>query len=607
MSEAAAPPGADAVLVELAKLLGQLGRADLATRATTAAARLRRPSTIVCVVGEFKQGKSSLINSLLGRAVCPVDDDLATSAITLVRYADEPSVVVRRRVDGAEVAETTTIDQLDQWVSERGNPRNHKGVERVEVAVASPFLKQGLVIVDTPGMGGLGAGHAAATLSFLPFADGLVFVSDASAELSAPEVEFLRQAIELCPSVMFAQTKTDLFPNWRRIVELNTGHLSRQGISIPIVPVSSSLRSAAIERKDRDLNEASNLPVLVQRLGTEVVGPAKQSAASRSVADGRAILAQVTAGLKAERTALDDPAVAAASLQALEAAKSRIEYLRGPGAKWSVLVGDKVADLSSQVLFTLRASMRDVQRMMDERIETLTKGDEWDELTRYLQTVVSEIVTKAFVALEQGRLDVRSQVVELLRDEELSAGDDAFRVARIAVDDLWQGKSLDQGLSQGKKAFSTGMAGIKGAQGGVMMFGMLSQFLPAAAGVLFASNPVLLGVGAIFGSIGLADDRKRKVQARRQAARSQVRQFLDDVQFEVNNQIATVVRDVQRDLRDEFSERLGELLRTHTETATRTQHDMQQGQAERQARAKQLDSVLQRFGSIDELFGKVGG
>jgi hypothetical protein len=150
------------------------------------------------------------------------------------------------------------------------------------------------------------------------------------------------------------------------------------------------------------------------------------------------------------------------------------------------------------------------------------------------------------------------------------------------------------------------MAGIKGAQGGVMMFGMLSQFLPAAAGVLFASNPVLLGVGAIFGSIGLADDRKRKIQARRQAARSQVRQFLDDVQFEVNNQITTVVRDIQRDLRDEFSERLAELLRTHTETATRTQQDMQQGQAERQARGKQLDAVLQRFAAIDELFGKAG-
>ena len=71
---------ADAVASAIARLvpiLQQVGRADLVDRTTAAAARLRRPSTIVCVVGEFKQGKSSLVNGLLGQAVCPVDDDLA--------------------------------------------------------------------------------------------------------------------------------------------------------------------------------------------------------------------------------------------------------------------------------------------------------------------------------------------------------------------------------------------------------------------------------------------------------------------------------------------------------------------------------------------------
>ena len=59
----------------------------------------------MCVVGEFKQGKSSLVNALLGSTVCPVDDDFATSAITLVRYAEQVSVVVRHK-DGEEVVST---------------------------------------------------------------------------------------------------------------------------------------------------------------------------------------------------------------------------------------------------------------------------------------------------------------------------------------------------------------------------------------------------------------------------------------------------------------------------------------------------------------------
>jgi hypothetical protein len=103
-----------------------------------------------------------------------------------------------------------------------------------------------------------------------------------------------------------------------------------------------------------------------------------------------------------------------------------------------------------------------------------------------------------------------------------------------------------------------------------------------------ASNPVLLGIGALFGSMGLADDRKRKIAARRQAARSQVRQFLDDVQFEMGNQIGNLVREIQRDLRDEFTERITELVRTYTDTATRAHADAQTSGQERQTRITEL-------------------
>ena len=120
---APAPTGLDAAMPQLVGVLQQLGRTDLADRANAAGARLRRPATVVCVVGEFKQGKSSLVNGLLGRDVCPVDDDLATSAITLVRYGDEPAAAVRRRVDGQQVAEQIAIEDLADWVTEERQPR----------------------------------------------------------------------------------------------------------------------------------------------------------------------------------------------------------------------------------------------------------------------------------------------------------------------------------------------------------------------------------------------------------------------------------------------------------------------------------------------------
>jgi hypothetical protein len=609
MTDTAAPPapapapaaGPEAGIVELVKILQRLERPDLVQRATAAAARLKRPSTVVCVVGEFKQGKSSLVNGLLGQAICPVDDDLATSAITLVRFGEQAGATVRRRGDdGSTASEAVAISDLSDWVSEVGNPRNSKQVERVEISVPSPLLKQGLVIVDTPGMGGLGAGHAAATLAFLPFADGLIFVSDASAELSAPEVDFLRRATELCPTVLFALTKIDLYPNWDRIADLDRGHLDRQSLSVPLVAISSTVRAEALARKDRELNDRSRFPALVKELGDQVVTPAKASAAARSAGDAKAIAAMVRSGLEAEKAVLGDPAATKQALDRLEAAKQRLEHLRGPAARWSTIVGDRTADLSNNVMFEFRGGMRSISKNMDEIVETLTKGDAWDDMVRDLQADVADEVTRAFVALEQGRIDIRDEVVETLGDEELrvelgQGGDSEW----FDVSDLWQGKALDVSRSGRKRALEQGLTGIKGAQGGIMMFGMLGQFLPAAAGALLATNPVLLGIGALFGTMGLAEDRKRKVAARRQMARSQVRQFLDDVQFEVGNQLSTVVRDIQRELRDEFTSRLGELQRTCTDAAKRAQDDAQRTQGERTKRGGEIDQYVAALKKVE--------
>ncbi len=399
----------DGAIAELTRVLGALGRDDLAERVSAAGARTKRPGTIVCVVGEFKQGKSSLVNALLGTDVCPVDDDLATSAITLVRFGDQPSAVVRRTESGEQFAESVPVEDLSLWCSERGNPGNHKGVQRVELAVPSTMLKQGLMLVDTPGMGGLGAGHAAATLAFLPFADGLVLVSDASAELSAPEIEFMRRAVELCPTVLFAQTKIDLYPAWSHIADLNRGHLANAGLDVSMVAVSSTLRHEAIARKDRSLNERSRFPELITALGDQVVAPAKQNALARSAGDVRAIAGLARTGLQQEQAVLADPSLLAGALEELRLAKEKLEHLRGPGSKWSVVLGDRIGDLSTRVMHDFRGGMRNSLRDMDQRIEVLKTGTEWDDVVRDLQTMVADAVTTAFVAVEQQRIAIREK------------------------------------------------------------------------------------------------------------------------------------------------------------------------------------------------------
>ena len=133
-----------AAVEQVVAIAAELGRDDFSRRLVVAAARVRRPATIICVVGEFKQGKSSLINAMLGTEICPVDDDVATSATTLVRYGDEVRVEVRRRTDDGIVVEVVEPAALVDWVSERGNPNNVRSVERVDISLPHPLLADGL-------------------------------------------------------------------------------------------------------------------------------------------------------------------------------------------------------------------------------------------------------------------------------------------------------------------------------------------------------------------------------------------------------------------------------------------------------------------------------
>mgnify|MGYP006352865065 CR=1 FL=1 len=104
---------------------------------------------------------------------------------------------------------------------------------------------------------------------------GLLFVSDTSQEYSGPELDFLRQARELCPEVACVLTKTDLYPQWRQVEELNRAHLAAIDPTILQFPVSSHLRLTAVGSSDSELNAESGFPELIAYLRRDIVGKAE--------------------------------------------------------------------------------------------------------------------------------------------------------------------------------------------------------------------------------------------------------------------------------------------------------------------------------------------
>ena len=130
-------------LVEVAtKATTAYQRPDLTARLGRTKERLADPAVQVLVVGEFKQGKSQLVNSLVSAPVCPVDDDIATSVVTVVRHADNPSVALVRDSDGNGTPERTQValSELAAHVSEAGNPGNRAGLRHAEVGIPRSLL-----------------------------------------------------------------------------------------------------------------------------------------------------------------------------------------------------------------------------------------------------------------------------------------------------------------------------------------------------------------------------------------------------------------------------------------------------------------------------------
>ncbi|MBI2169291.1 MAG: dynamin family protein [Actinobacteria bacterium] len=586
-------PALDAVSTEV----GAAGRSDLLARLSAIRARSQRPTTVVVVVGEFKQGKSALVNGLLGVDVCPVDDSLATSVVTVVSYGDEPEVSVRRRtVEGALESVPAPFDALQDLIVEP----SADGVvpERVDIRVPAEILAEGMVLVDTPGIGGLHSAHGAATRAFLPYADALVYVSDAGAELAATEVAFLADAAALCPDVLFALTKTDLFPEWRRVSDLDAEHLRRAGHEPPILPVSHPVVQEALATGDPATHDESGYPALAGKLAS-VGGRAKTASTGRAVAESRWIIGQVVAADREELVALSDPSATESKIEELRAASERVDALSDANAQWQRTVTDGFGDLSHDVTHAFRAAIRSADQAVDEGLERARKREEIEAVVARLQDDVAAAVHGAFESLNQGVERLGASVADLLAEDAQAVNAPGF-LAGVgeAATSGWSAVEVEKLIERGGRGDV--LAAVRGAQGGIVMLAVMGGLLPAAAASVVAATPFLLGAGIVFGTKGIADVRDRRAQQARQKARQTLKRVLDDVQFQVGAELTEALRLAQRHLRDEVGGRLLELSATTKEAVGRLAHAAKADAADHRRRIEELTARVARLEVLDE-------
>ena len=162
----------------------------------------------LAVVGQFKRGKSSLMNAIIGRDLLPTGLLPLTSAITTLCYGPTERVMLKRK--GWAFEQEIALNELADYVTERGNPGNEKGLIEARVELPVPFLRRGLHFIDTPGVGSARQENTATTYAFLPEADAVIFVTSVEAPLSEAEQAFLRDIRAHVRKLFVVVNKMDL-------------------------------------------------------------------------------------------------------------------------------------------------------------------------------------------------------------------------------------------------------------------------------------------------------------------------------------------------------------------------------------------------------------
>ncbi|MGB6132788.1 MAG: dynamin family protein [Acidobacteriaceae bacterium] len=170
-------------------------------------ARLAEDQFNLMVVGRFSRGKSTLMNAILGGDYLPTGIVPLTSVITTVRYGSRPQVVLHFRDSGLN--REVPLSQLDEYVTQKGNPGNAKKIAWAEIQLPVEILRRGFFFVDTPGLGSPIVENTLTTERFLPQADAFILVTSYESPISEEEHRILERIRNSGKPLFVALNKRD--------------------------------------------------------------------------------------------------------------------------------------------------------------------------------------------------------------------------------------------------------------------------------------------------------------------------------------------------------------------------------------------------------------
>jgi len=625
---------------ELSDIAESRGAGEAVQRLATGRQRLLDERLVVVVCGEFKRGKSSLLNALLEEPdLFPVDAFFATCLITTAGHAPVETITVTvAEEDGSLRQLEIKRGEIASYATEGGNPRNVKQAQHISIQTPNPRLASGLTFVDTPGVGGVYEQHSAVTLGFLQNADAVVFVADATQPLLGSELDFIRRAAETARITddaagnLFVLTKIDAVADFEEILANTKEKLAEvtgwPADAIPVVPVSARAKLDYLKERSAESLELSNFGALEQVLWAALSKRKGRALLGSALADLDRAAYALLLPIETETRALlgEDKDLVALSVQTQDRVAWLTE-LHDNKDKWR-------SDLTDQ----LDGVLSKMQERGQEELE-----NRWSECesvylhdARYLRSPdlllnqiiadagaafssVSELAARAAArALQEFSarhgFELRSPAVGRLPDPplpltHLSGENDPADGPRSGLDRL---KKAASGSSDASKA---------GAGVGMTIGAIVGSVVPGVGTIVGLNVGCLVGftLGSTFGTLtgykdAIKEAEEKKVQLRRERLWAELQKLRRSQQTFMAEGLADLVSEYITAATRELESRIAQERESMAETMARleaardrVEHTTRQRRAELASERVPLDRALDRIGRLGTAVARLDG
>lgn len=427
-------PALGTVEERLLALLGRLGRGQLQ----------------LAVVGQFKRGKSTLLNALLGAPILPSAVTPLTAIPTLLGYGEQPMLATRYADGRIEQLTAENIlalrGLLRDRVTEDGNPHNRRGIARVEAKIDARLLKAGIVLIDTPGIGSTFTHNTEAAKAALPECDMALFVVSPDPPITEAELAYLKDVRQVSKAIIVVLNKIDLVEGSDR--ERSERFLHDTIAEAGIVPekffcVSAHQALAAKSAGNNKALVASGLPDLENFLLDFVHTRRRQVWRRRLPGKAASLVGEAIFEIEARLAALRMP-VGDLSDRLARFTAAGEEFERERKAGQDMLAGDRTRLLSDldEKSAALRQSAN--TRLMAHVDDLLAKGASETELLAQLEGDIPRLFQSEFDHVEAEARDALTALLGAHQERADSLIGEVRRVAASLLDIPYTAPAADE-------------------------------------------------------------------------------------------------------------------------------------------------------------------